>query len=82
MSNPKGLENKTLRLSSSCLSIRNKSYINFQLAETIHSILNIAKKSSLESCFGLSNTVFRRQNLIQTERHAKGKDIKHSLILL
>ena len=60
----------TVRLSSSCVSIRNKLYINFHLAETIHFInLNIAKKkTSLEKLFWLSNAVLKHQKLIQTEK--------------
>ena len=51
------------------MSIRNKTYINFVSAEMIHFILNIEKSQfGTESCFGLSNAVFKHKKLIQTEK--------------
>ena len=52
-------------LSSSYVSIKNKTYINFVSAKTTHFILHIEKKPVWKSCFGSSNAVFKHQKLIQ-----------------
>ena len=45
------------------------TYINFVSAEMIHFILNIEKSQfGTESCFGLSNAVFKHQKLIQMQK--------------
>ena len=52
-------------LSSSYVSVKNKTYINFVLVKTAHFILHIEKKPVWKSCFGSSNAVFKHQKLIQ-----------------
>ena len=56
-------------LSSSYILIRNKTYINFVLAEMMHFILNI-EKASLEKLFWVIEcySYFKHQKLIQTEK--------------
>ena len=46
-------------LSSSYVSIKNKTYINFVLAKTAHFILHIEKKDSLEKLFWVIKCCFQ-----------------------
>ena len=64
-------------LRSSYISIRNKTYINFVLAEMIHFILNI-EKSRLEKLFWVIECCFRTS---KTYPNGKGR-AKANLILL
>ena len=65
-------------LSSSYISIRNKTYINFVLAEMIQFILNIQKEASLEKLFWVIECCFQTS---KTYTNGKGHD-KANLILL
>ena len=64
--------------SSSYISIRNKTYTNFVLAEMIHFILNIEKKNSLEKLFLVIECCFQTS---KTDPNGKGH-AKTNLILL
>ena len=59
-------------LSSSYVSIKNKTYINFVLAKTAHFILHIEKKASLEKLFWVIKCCFQTSKTDPNgESHAK-----------